>query len=256
MKKQVWIWAVLLSLLLSAFSFSVSATVPPYPEKVVFDYAELLSKSEITAITETLWEKWEAADCCFYLVTYPNATVREAGGREHTGNYFLRTIALSQNKNAVILVIHKNGGSYFYDMFYYGDAPRRIPEKEVNYILDHPNVYDSLKSGELERGSVAFFDLAEQAYSGRVGTSYAVIGAVSFLIALVIGVVACVSVKTAYSMKQKSVDYPLNRFAKLDLKAQNDVFTGAFVTQRIIESSSGGKGGRGGGGGGGHAGGR
>lgn len=255
MKKRVWIWAVLLSLLLSIFSFSVSATVPPYPEKVVFDYAELLSKSEITAITEVIREKWEAADCCFYLVTYPNETVRAAGGREHTGDHFLRTIALSQSENAVILVLHKNGGSYFYDMFYYGDAPRRIPEKEVNYILDNPNVYDALKGGELECGSVAFFDLAEQAYNGRVGASYVMIGAVSFFIALVIGIVACVSVKTAYSMKQKSVDYPLNRFAKLDLKEQNDVFTGAFVTQRIIESSSGGKGGRGGGGGG-HAGGR
>jgi hypothetical protein len=64
-------------------------------------------------------------------------------------------------------------------------------------------------------------------------------------------------VYASYKAKKKSVDYPLDQFAKLELTSQDDVFVGSFVTKRVIQSSGGGGGGGSSrGGGGGHAGGR
>ena len=63
----------------------------------------------------------------------------------------------------------------------------------------------------------------------------------------------------AYKMKKKSVDYPLDRYAKLDLTHQSDRFVREYVTRTYSPRSSGGGGGGGGGrhgGGGGHRGGR
>ena len=49
----------------------------------------------------------------------------------------------------------------------------------------------------------------------------------ALLMALVIATVTCVSVKKAYSMKKKSVDYPLDQFAKLELTEESDDFLGS-----------------------------
>ena len=253
MKRRLCLFAILMSLLLCLSVLPTAAAA--YPAEVVFDNAGLLTESEKVPVTQSIDNAWKKADCGFYLVTYPYDTVRAVGGREYLGEYFLQKTGLSENSDLVILILHQNGGIYYYDMFYYGDAPRKISQKEVNFILDHDDVYDNIKGGEIEPGSSAFFALAAQAYNGRVGVSYAVIATVAFIIALLIGIAACVGVKVSYSMKARSVDYPLNRFAKMELKEQNDIFAGSFVTKRIIETNSGGRGGSRGGGGG-HAGGR
>ena len=224
----------------------------------MFDHAGLLTADSIAVISQAVYDAAEQSQCAFYVATYrtPSNVISVNYEFMYTGEDFLAEQGLSMQDDIVLLVITLDDGAYYYDMYYYGDAPSRIPSKEVNYILDHDTVYDSLKSGELEAGSCAFLSLAAKAYCGRVGASYVVIAIVSFGIALLIGIGACAGVKTAYSMKKRSVDYPLNRFAKMELKEQNDIFVGSFVTKRVIQSSSGGGGRSSHGGGRGHAGGR
>lgn len=252
-RRSFWCLAAVV-LLLSFFTLVPSATT--YPDDTVFDNAALLTDAEEAEIKRAIADARESTDCGFYFATCDISDVGYLGGRSFLGDAFLREHDLSVRSDLVILIVHRNHGVYYYDMFYYGDAPDKISDKEVNYILDHRDVYNNIKGGAVKDGACAFFRLAAKGYGGRVGTSYVKIGVISFVIALVIGLIACGCIFARYKMKMRSVDYPLDRFAKMDLKEQSDVFTGSFVTKRVIETSSGG--GRGGsrGGGGGHAGGR
>ena len=229
------------------------------PDEVVFDRAELLSDAEIRAVKEAVFDAWEASDCAFYVATH-KVSAYSAMSFKYTGEDFLRDHGMSEYQTIVLLVITLDQGEYYYNMYYYGDAPRRISEKEVNYILDDDDVFSNLKGGNLTVGIDSFMGLAAKAYEGRIGVSYAIIITISLIIALIIGLIACVSVNSAYKMKKKSVDYPLDKFAKLKLTGQSDIFTGSFITKRIIQTNSGGRGGGGSGsahgGGSGHAGGR
>lgn len=256
MKYRILSFVCLLTLVASLFVPSVFATTPCYPEKVVFDTGDLLDASEEQSLQEVLHDAWESADCAFYFATYDLSDVLAAGGRGHLGDLFLSECEITEDTDLVLLTVYRNGLSYYYDFFTFGDAEDRISQKEVDYLLDLDAVYDNIKGGRLVEGAGALFELAPQAYEGRVGTSYLVIGTVAFCIALVIGLISCACVYASYKVKHKSVDYPLDRFAKLELTAQNDVFVGSFVTKRVIQSGNGGGRSGGGGGGGGHRGGR
>ena len=175
----------------------------------------------------------------------------------YTGEMFLMDNGLSDRENIVLLVVSKQGDTYYYDMYTYGDAYDEISQKEVDYILDHTSVYNAIKSGRVSEGACSFFAMSAEAYSGRVGVSYVIIVIVAAILALIVGAVACGAVYAAYKQKNKSVDYPLNRFANLELTDQKDQFAGTFVTKRVIQTNSGGGGGGSfHGGGGGHRGGR
>ena len=246
---------LLLSILLmaSVLSLPSAATAAPYPEKVIYDRANMLSEEEETEIAAYIQDAWTQADCAFYLATHRTFH----GDSMYTGEEFLQDVNLSQNKNLILLVITLEDGTYYYDLYCFGKAWNKIPQKEADRILDHEDVYHNLKTGRVTEGCEAFFRLSVQAYNGRLGVSYGVIALISLVIALVIGLISCAGVKAAYAMKHRSVDYPLDRFAKLKLTEHSDVFTGSFVTKRVIQSSSsGGGGGSSHGGGGGHRGGR
>lgn len=175
------------------------------------------------------------------------------------GEDFLRDTAYDLDSNLILLIISKDGGAYYYDLYLYGNAENKIRSAEVDVILDHETVYPNLKGGRLEAGCIGFIEIASRAYSGRVSTSIAAILAVSLLIALVIAgiVVGCVIAR--YKMKARPTNYPLDQFAKLNLSSEKDVFLGTEVRRRHIDSGSrsgGGGGGSSHGGGAGHAGGR
>jgi len=56
-----------------------------------------------------------------------------------------------------------------------------------------------------------------------------------------------------YKTKQKSVSYPIDKYAKLKLSEKQDIFIGSSISKVRVQSSSGGS--RGGRSGGGHRGG-
>ena len=254
MKRRFLVFSLCILLLSGLWLLPCGATSAFDLDTQVFDRGNLFTESERREINEAAQQASQSTGCLFYVITH----VSSYNDLVYVGNDFLYENGLSYSTGAVLLIITLDHGRYYYDMYTYGDAFDRISDKEVNYILDYDDVFDNLKGGSLKEGACAFLKLSAKAYKGRVGVSYLLIGGISLAISLVIGVVACVSVKSAYSMKKKSVDYPLQKFAKLELTHQKDVFTGSFITKRIIESSSGGHGGGGGGrgGGGGHRGGR
>lgn len=262
MKRRVCFLTAAVLLLAVFLPVLCSATVAAYPEKVLFDRADLLTDEGEARVEQAIHHAWENADCAFYLATHKIPTGVSSQNRKYyyTGEKFLADHEFSEDTDLILLVITLDKGVYYYDMYYYGDAPQRINDKEVDFILDHETVFDSIKGGRLDEGAASFFALSAQAYRGRVGVSYGKIVAISAVIALVIGGIACWGVWSAYKMKKKSVDYPLDRFAKMSLIDQDDVFKGAFVTKRLIQTNTGGGHGGGGGGGrgggGGHAGGR
>ena len=233
------------------------ASASQLPEQRIFDEADFLNSGEEVKLGTLAVEKASECGCPIYVATYRVPSGGSSYQYRYEGEDFLDDHGLSMQEDLILLVVTLDRGTYYYDLYLYGDAWDRINSKEVDYILDHDEVYDNLKGGLLEDGLVAFLELSAQGYAGRVGTSYGVIVTVALIISLLISFFVCLGVYKSYKAKKKSVDYPLDQFAKLKLTQESDVFTGSFVTSRVIQSSSGG--GRGGsshGGGGGHAGGR
>ena len=131
----------------------------------------------------------------------------------------------------------------------------------MDEILDHRTVLPVIKSGQIYHGASAFLTVASEKYANEVTLPSPYLSAlpVALILGAFVALMICLGIKKSYSTKKRSVDYPLDRFAKLELTEERDEFTGSFVTTRIISSGNGGgRGGSGGGSGGGrgHAGGR
>lgn len=159
--------------------------------------------------------------------------------------------------NLVLLVIQKQGDVYYYFLDTYGSANTLISDKEVDRILDTPEVYDNIKSGSLSEGILAFTDVAETAVSGTLRPPFMSVFLPCLVIALVAAVASVVGVVLFYRRKLHSESYPLERYAKLQLNVSHDTFLTKSITRvRVNSSSSGGGRSGGGGGGGGRRGGR
>lgn len=254
--KKIICAALCLVCLLAVLALPVSAVSPV---TLVDDHGNLFSQEEKARVEDAIKAAVGQSDCEFYVVTHqiPLEVTRDDYRYRYTGAYFLRDFGLTDRDNIVILIITAQGNDYYYDMYTYGDSSSNITSSEADYILDDESVYNAIKGGRLADGACAFLALSTQAYVGRVGVSYWVIAGVSLGIALVIAGFACGAVYASYKQKHKSVDYPLDRFAKMELTHKEDHFAGTFVTKRVIASNSGGSGGSSfHGGGSGHRGGR
>lgn len=251
------LWLTLSLCLLLAVLLMLPTAAAEKEEQVIFDKGDFLywnTEQELSALAR---QKAEEAGCAFYIVTYRMSHSED----EYWGEDFLRDQGISEDEDMVLLIISRDYSAYYYDLYLYGDAWDRIPRKERDYILDHEDVYNNLKGGHLAQGIEAFLNESAEEYIGRSAGCQAYVSAyylklflLSFAIAAVMGFVACFSVYKSYTAKKRSVDYPLEHFARMDLKEKEDIFMGSFITTRIIRTSSG-SGGRGGGGGGGRGGG-
>ena len=255
MKKKLLILLALSLLLASLLAPAVAALSIAYPEGV-YDDGHLLTDQEKENLRRVTGHVSSQTNCLFFVATHRIASVF---GDEKWGEDFLYEKGFSQGQDIVLLIVTMDSrGDYYYDFYTYGDATDAITDREVDYILDHESVYDNIKSGNLEEGIASCMSLALQARIGVIegtGIPWGTVTVVSLVIACVIAAVSCFGVYKAYTAKKKSVDYPLEHFAKLELVHSNDIFKGSFVTKRVIQSSSsGGGGGRGGGSG--HRGGR
>ena len=254
MKKSILMLAVLL--LLPAVLLTIPAAAED--QRVIFDNGGFLNTDTEEELTALALEKAEETGCDFYVVTHEMRHEDD----EYWGEDFLEDEGLSENADIIILIITLDDGTYYYDLYLYGDAWDKVPKRERNYLLDHDEVYDNLKGGRLKAGIVAFLNVGAELYEGENAgyeayeKSFRVkLLIFSLIIAEVLAFVACFGVYKSYTAKKKSVDYPLEHFAKMDLKDKEDIFAGSFVTRRVIQTNSGGGGG-GRGGGGGHGGGR
>ncbi len=255
MKKLICIALSLLTFL-TALCLPAAASTAYAP--IVEDELGVLTPSEknelveaLRAETDFLFVVWIREDNTRYNSYEDGYPVSDYTIKQKADN-FLTNEGISTYDDVAMLIITRYQKTYYYHLFLYGSPDEIIPVKESEYILDYDGVYDNIKSGNLAAGIESFGTVTSKAYHGRVGASYGIIVTVSAIIALIIGIAACVGVKAKYSMKHRSVDYPLEHFAQMNLTEQSDVFTGSFVTKRVIQSSSGRSGGgRSGGGGGG-----
>ena len=254
MKKSILMLAILL--LLPAVLLTIPAAAED--QRVIFDNGGFLNTDTEEELTALALEKAEETGCDFYIVTHEMRHEDD----EYWGEDFLEDEGLSENADIIILIITLDDGTYYYDLYLYGDAWDKVPKRERNYLLDHDEVYDNLKSGRLKAGIIAFLNVGAELYEGENAgyeayekSFHVKLLIFSLIIAAVLAFVACFGVYKSYTAKKKSVDYPLEHFAKMDLKDKEDIFAGSFVTRRVIQTNSGGGGG-GRGGGGGHGGGR
>ena len=208
------------------------------------DDGELLTADERAALREAVQRANSATGCTFSVVTVQG---RDADDTRQ-GERFLREYGLSESDHLVLLVIMEQGGEYYYNLYLYGDGFRRITSDEAQELLDASDVFYPIKSGRISEGVSAFLQHAADAYNNRsvVKSPYLSALPVALVIAVVIAVASCLLVKRHYSVKHRSVDYPLDHFARLELTEQSDQFIGSFVTTRVISSEHGhGRGGSG-----------
>lgn len=64
---------------------------------------------------------------------------------------------------------------------------------------------------------------------------------VAVIVAFIVAAIACVVIIMRYKMKIKPTNYPLDKYAKLDLKESNDIFVGSYVVHRHIDNGNNGK---------------
>lgn len=177
----------------------------------------------------------------------------------------LARLKIDRETDAVVLVIRLHAGGYNYDMYTYGACYDAFSNKDIDRILDDPEVYNNLKAGRVEAGVARWLSLCADALNAHQKALVAkartripkgiLICAVCFLVA---GGGAMLGVALYYRRKKHGESYPLEHYAKMNLYVKQDIFVGSYITRVYSprNTSSGGGSRSGGGGGGGHRGGR
>ncbi len=244
MMKRSCLLILLLALLTALCSLPAWATV--YAEdSLIIDKADMLTDQEETWLTAKMTRFIEKTDC---HITFITDTVRYSNDNEPA------ELDMLVSEDLVLLTVSYVDGQYYYHLFTYGKAYSRISDSEVDTILDADGVYYNLKNGNIYEGLSAFIDKAQPR------TMFFAIKlenvAPLAIVSVIVAIVWCAIVIARYKMKLRPTNYPLDKFAKLRLTEERDIFTGKFVTKRRISSSSGSVGRSGGGGGGRSGGGR
>ncbi len=250
--KRMIFTALVLIMTLSVFSFTVSAD----SKKSVYDRAGLFTDSEIAQLEAKANELFGDIDCDIYIVTDNSQNYIYYNGYEkvpYWGEHFIEEYGITGNSIVLIITANRNNN---YNLYTYGEAYSKLSDSDVDTILDYDDVYYNIKSGDYFEGAMAFIEVAFDEYT----LSFGELMTVALVIASIVTIILFICVYISYNKKMRSEKYPLNRYAKLDLKEQTDSFAGRFVTHRRIPRSTGsssrGGGRSGGGGGGGHRGGR
>ena len=250
-KLLIKISALLLVLICLSASFSLSAAAE---SGRVYDPSGMLTVSEAANLGTLLDELSAEYGVELYLATY----VADDRYDDFYGDDYCTRVRNLKGTDAVLLVVtyEEFNNTYYYNMYTYGEANYAINQKEVNYILDTYDVYYNLKGGNVYEGAEAFFEMSAEAFTGRVGAPMGVIVVISAIISILIAFGVRAAVVAVYKKKKASVDYPLDRYARLELTHEEDSFVREYTTRTYVPRSGGSSGGGRHGGGGGHRGGR
>ena len=243
--------ALLLVLVCLSASFALSAAAE---SGRVYDPSGMLTAGEAANLGTLLDELSAEYGVELYLATY----VADDRYDDFYGDDYCTRVRNLKGTDAVLLVVtyEEFNNTYYYNMYTYGEANYAINQKEVNYILDTYDVYYNLKDGNVYEGAAVFFEMSAEAFTGRVGAPIGIIVVISAIISLIIAFGVRAAVVAVYKKKKASVDYPLDRYASLELTHESDSFVREYTTRTYVPRSSGSSGGGRHGGGGGHRGGR
>lgn len=130
------------------------------------------------------------------------------------------------------------------ELFLYGSADKRISGSASDRILSA--IAQRKQTGDLVGAVQAYADATATEYlNGLRAASVQRVG-ISLLLGLLAGAVTVAVVCAKYRMRLRETNYPLERFAKLDLKEREDIFLHTTVTRRRLQSPAGKSGGSGG----------
>lgn len=253
MKTNLLIKMSALLLVLVCLSFAFALPVVAESGRV-YDPTHMLTDTEAENLGALLDELSAEYGVEMYLATH----MADDRYDDFYGDDYCTRVRNLKGADAVLLVVtyEELNRTYYYNMYTYGQANYAISQKEVNYILDTYDVYYNLKDGNVYEGAVAFFEMSAKAFTGRVGAPMGAIVVVSAIISILIAFAVRAAVVAVYKKKKASVDYPLDRYVKLELTHEEDSFVREYTTRTYVPRSSGSSGGGRHGGGGGHRGGR
>lgn len=238
---------LILSMSLCVPSLAYSVNTIPDGEHVT-DRLHKLSSTELSEIEAALSAAENSCSAKVRAVLY-------SGGYYDYSDYIDESAESFDSLVLLVIEWDKFEGTYYYYLDTYGDAQYSITDTEVDRILDDPDVYGNIKSGNLKDGIVAYASLAAKAVSGHLRPSLVKVLVISLILAAITAVAVSVSVLLSYRKKLHSESYPLERYASLDLRVERDSFITKFITRVRIRTSTG-SGGRSGGGRSGGGGGR
>ncbi len=241
--------SALFVLLLVVLSFT-SCAPGAVNDRTVYDDASLISDDDEARINEA---GRSAKNARFIVATHNYNKTRT----KLYGTDVLRNMGLSQNENIVIFVITLKDSTYYCDMYTYGTADRRIDDYEVeDILLENDKVIRAVKSGRLGDAMVSCIGSSNSAME----IPFLIIAIISVVVGIIGGGIAVGIVVGKYKMRMQPTNYPLNKYAQMELTHSRDDFINSRVIVKVIprSSSGGGRSGGGGGrmgGGGGHRGG-
>ena len=255
MKISVLKKSIALALILLCLAVCLTLPLSAAESERVYDPAKMLNATESAQMAALLDRLSAEHGVELYLATY----LADGPHDDFYGDDYCHRVKDIEGTDAILLVVtyERLNDTYYYDMYTYGEANHAVNSKEVNYILDDSDVYNNLKNGYVYVGCEAFFTLSAQAFTGRVGMAWGIVIFVAAAISVGIAFAVRGAVVASYRKKHASVDYPLDRFAKLELTHESDAFVREYTTRTYSPRSSGSSGGGSRhGGGGGHRGGR
>ena len=244
MKTKLVIFALVTLFLMVSFwisSFAYSNEAIPAGE-LVTDRDDLIPDADEAEISEALRSAKDKCGTDIRVYVY-------RGMEYYDWSYYLDDS--DENFDSLVLLVIQYDtwdSTYYYYLDTYGEAQYDISDTEVDRILDNPEVYNNIKSGNLKSGIIACADLAATAVSVHLRPNFVKVLIISLIIAAVVAVAVALSIYFSYKKKLHSESYPLERYASLDLRIERDSFITKFITRVRIRSSNGGGGGRSGGG--------
>ena len=204
----------------------------------IYDRANIISdadKAKIKAAAEN------ANNAEFLIVTHD-----ASDGTTLYGDTVLSQLGKETDENTVIFVITLSRSVYYCNMYTYGVAERRISDSEVeDILLYNDEVISQIKSGRLGDAMVSCIEGSDRA----IELPWIIIIVIAVIIGFAAGGITCGVTIAKYKMKMQPTNYPLDKYAKMELTDEDDVFINSRVTvQRISNGSEGRSGGRSGGG--------
>lgn len=213
-------------------------------ETTLYDRDDLLSAAEKTQVEAAIAEARAQGGISYAVLILDGSNVKNSLHER------------MKEEDSVVLLITKEAGVFYYEMFTYGRADRLLSDRRFDKILDDPSVYDTIKGGDLAEGILSFLSLTSDALLSAEeagdGPSLGSVILVSALLAAAVAGGGVGAVVYRYKKKLKAPIYPLERFAALKLADRSDTYITSHVTRTRIASdhSDGSRSHSGGGGGG------
>ncbi len=244
--------AILLSALMLLAALCVTSAAAD-SQRYVFDERNHLSAYEATELNRKLSDARELLGGADIVVIVTDDFDSDVQTQLALHGY------ASPDRDVIGLTVFCSGTIYEFDIGTWGSMSDTLSVKRLNQIMDV--IEADVKAGRLFEGACKFVDATVERYTKEIEkanrNSFLVVLPVALVIGVVAGGVAVLCVFFSYRKKNRTPSYPLDRFARLYLSVERDVFLGSSVIKtKIVENTSSGGSHGGGGGGGFHSAGR